>query len=286
MSLAEWWRPDGGLDLPTDITYERWEELGGVLVAMEKGILWAIGDWWRYGEHRFGDRAAQAAPTGYALGTLRAAAWVAERFPKAKRDPDLPWSFYRDVSALPEDEAATLLAQAKAEGLTRQSLRTRIQGTRSRLASTMESQRARRAGEAERFPVIIAEPPWHEMTLDDVCDFTVPAATQAVLFLWAPVTRLNAALSVVEAWGFRYQAHLVWPMPGDDESPYTDLMHELVLVASRGQLFPMEPPGSLLEFGAPNRRKQDKLAEMVAKMYPDLAVYEVWPPPRFVLGVG
>lgn len=286
MSLAEWWRPDGGLDLPGDLTYEAWEELGGVLVKMEKGILWAIGDWMNYGERRYGDRAAQAAPTGYALSTLRAAAWVAGRFPKSQRDPEIPWSHYREVSSLPPAQATELLAVVKDEHLSQKDLRTRVRGTQSRNAVALEKKRADVATEQpDRFPVIHADPPWDEASLDDLCDMDLPVAAAAVLFLWCPVTHLVSGLSVVSAWGFGYAANLVWPSALADESVFVDVQHTHVLVGSRGTLLPIKAPRSLLELGEVNRRAQDKLRDVIEEAYPDMPAYEPWPIPRPVVRV-
>ncbi|MHB8530168.1 MAG: MT-A70 family methyltransferase [Caulobacteraceae bacterium] len=82
-----------------------------------------------------------------------------------------------------------------------------------------------------RFATILADPPWRfqnrtgkmapehrrlsryeTMTLDDICALPVEgiAAATAHLYLWTPNALLPEALSVMEAWGFRYKSNLVW----------------------------------------------------------------------------
>lgn len=277
MPLAEWWQEDG-LHLPNDLPFEEWEALGGVLVTMEKSVQWMLGDWLNYGERRFGDKAFQAIATGYATGTLRAAAWVAHRFPRGERDPAITWSHYRELASLPEEQANDLLVEVKAEGLSQKELRTRVQATKSRAVLSTEQKRAeatappKPAGRA----LIVADPPWDDMTLEDLHKYDPQAATQSVLFLWCPVERLPAALGVVTAWGYLYRAHLVSPAPRQPgRGSWVDDAHELVLVAARGDLYPVFRPRTLLAQD-PYRSPQDQLLAVVADMYPDLPIYLAW----------
>jgi hypothetical protein len=276
--LASWWRPDGGLDLPNSLSFEAWEELGGVLVRMEKGILWCLGDWLNYGERRFGDRAFQAVVTGYATGTLRAAAWVSHRFPKGERDPEVPWSHYRELAGLPEEAANELLVEVKTEKLSQKELRTRVRASKSRAVLDTEQRRAHATPSAEPGrALVIADPPWDEMTMFDLCRYKVHPATQSVLFLWAPVSRLSDAMATVTAWGYVYRAHLVWtPVRAHSESPWVDTAHDLVLIGARGDLYPRSRPASILD-GTTHLPPLGQLLEVVAEMYPDLEPYVAFP---------
>ena len=275
--LASYWRQDGGLDLPNSLTYEKWEELGYILLRMEKGILWAIGDWLNYGEHRWGDRAFQAVATGYSTGTLRAAAWVANRFPRDERDPEVPWSHYRELASLPEEQANELLVEVKTEKLSQKELRTRVQATKSRAVLGTEAKRAEAQAAEPGHPIVVADPPWDDMTFHDLCSYDPHPAIQSVLFLWSPVERLGQALGVLSAWGYLYAAHLVWPAPrAPRDLPWVDAAHELVLIASRGQLYPQHRPRTLLEDQG-DRSRQDQLLVLVAELYPDLPLYVAWP---------
>ena len=46
------------IDLSGDLSFEQWLEIGAELGRAEDRLQWAIGDWWVYGEHRYGRRKA------------------------------------------------------------------------------------------------------------------------------------------------------------------------------------------------------------------------------------
>lgn len=102
---------------PGDLEYDEWERVGGSLKGIEQRIGWAIGDWLRYGERRYGERYAQAVElTGYRVQTLRNMASVAGKFDAATRRDDVPFSHYADVAGLPTDTAMRLIDRAAEDG--------------------------------------------------------------------------------------------------------------------------------------------------------------------------
>ena len=75
--------------------------------------------------------------------------------------------------------------------------------------------------------MLLADPPWRyeensvqpywqiesqypTLALEEICALRVPAAEQAVLFLWATAPKLPDALQVMAAWGFAYRTNAVW----------------------------------------------------------------------------
>ena len=48
------------------------------------------------------------------------------------------------------------------------------------------------------------------MTHEDICAIPVPAARNAVLYLWAVAPKLPDALEVMTSWGFKYKTSAVW----------------------------------------------------------------------------
>lgn len=120
-----------GLELPPGLSFEDWRSIGAALVHMARNVLWWLGDWWRYGEREYGEAASQAAPTGYALQTVRAAAWVADRFSESsRRRDDLTWAHHREVAALPPAKADELLDLAEREDLSTRDLRQEVRRIR------------------------------------------------------------------------------------------------------------------------------------------------------------
>jgi hypothetical protein len=88
-------------------------ELSG---RLEQSTLWWIGDWWAYGEHRYGDRKTLVESeewNGPAYDTCVGAVWVCDRFEKLRRRSNLPVSFHREVAALPPEEADRVLDECE-----------------------------------------------------------------------------------------------------------------------------------------------------------------------------
>jgi len=150
------------------------------------------------------------------------------------------------------------------------------------------------------FDVIYADPPWQydnqieswgpaslhyaAIPLQEIMAMKIPAADNAVLFLWATNPFLPDALKVVEAWGFTYKTNIVWvktslQRPGSGF--YVRGRHELLFICTKGSFVPdqtgKEPIGSVLE--APIRehsRKPDETYEIIERMYPQQKYLELF----------
>ncbi len=107
------------------------------------------------------------------------------------------------------------------------------------------------------YDVIYADPPWRynfsrsksravenhypTMLLDDIKAFPVPAADDAVLFLWATAPKLIEALEVMKAWRFTYCHDILWVKLTKAGTPHIGMgyyvrnCHELLLVGTRGK---------------------------------------------------
>lgn len=99
------------LELPSGLAFDQWHRAGLVLRYLEKGVMWWIGDWWRYGQREYGEMASQAAQdhvkeiTGYAYKTVSNAAWVADRIEAPRRRESLSWSHHEVIAKLdPPDQ--------------------------------------------------------------------------------------------------------------------------------------------------------------------------------------
>jgi len=146
------------------------------------------------------------------------------------------------------------------------------------------------------YPLILADPPWqyeHDvyksrslenqyptMTLDAICDLTVPAAPSCALFLWAPSSILEQAFRVINAWNFSYRTCFVWVKDKIGMGYFARQRHELLLFAIRGDI-PAPPTkdraDSVIE--APRLRhsqKPDVVYDIIERMYPDLPKVELF----------
>lgn len=99
------------LHLPEDLGYDDWRRAGMVLKYMDEGVRWWLGDWWRFGERKYGAMASQEAKdslkdeTGHSYESIRKYAWVADKFSEnGTRVPNLPWTYHRTVAHLDTSE--------------------------------------------------------------------------------------------------------------------------------------------------------------------------------------
>lgn len=148
------------------------------------------------------------------------------------------------------------------------------------------------------FPVIYADPPWRyehvktenraienqypTMALEEICALSVPviAAPNCVLFLWATSPKLAEAMRVIEAWGFTYRTCAVWVKDKIGMGYYFRQRHELLLVATRGELPVPEPSdrhdsvieGERTEHSA----KPVEFYEVIEAMYPEYRRIELF----------
>jgi N6-adenosine-specific RNA methylase IME4 len=137
------------------------------------------------------------------------------------------------------------------------------------------------------FRVIYADPPWQlsnptgdyapenhypTLPLDDIKALPIPAAEEAMLFLWGVNCLDDEIGDVMAAWGFEYRTNIVWVKPSIGLGNYARNRHELLHVGRKGS-FPLpEPndrPDSVIE--APRGRHSEKPAvfyELIERMYP------------------
>ena len=145
------------------------------------------------------------------------------------------------------------------------------------------------------FGVIYADPPWryengtpgreierHYPTMSDeeICALQVPAAKDAILYLWAVAPRLDAGFRVMEAWGFRYKTCAVWDKVKVGMGFWWRGQHEILMVGTRGNVSP--PPQPLRKpsvIRCPRGRhsaKPEQVRDWIAEWYPDVPRLEIF----------
>jgi hypothetical protein len=116
-----------GLQLPPQLGYERWLDMGQRLQALNISTAWCLGDWLIYGEAVFEGRYRKAIEeTLLDYQTLRNYAWVARRFPLSRRRDSLSFGHHAEVAALPDLERAYWLRKAEELGWSRNQLRSHV----------------------------------------------------------------------------------------------------------------------------------------------------------------
>jgi len=139
----------------------------------------------------------------------------------------------------------------------------------------------------QRYEVIYADPPWRygnatpnrrienhypTMMLATICCMEIPAARDAVLYMWATAPLLMEAFAVIRSWGFCYKSHAVWDKEILGMGYWFRGQHELLMVATRGRVSPPMPElriSSVIrcERGA-HSAKPEYVRAMIEKWFP------------------
>jgi N6-adenosine-specific RNA methylase IME4 len=150
-----------------------------------------------------------------------------------------------------------------------------------------------------RYGVIYADPPWRfeprsretgmdraadnhypTMTIEEIEVLAVPAADDAVLFLWATAPMLLQALDVMEAWDFEYKSHFIWNKDRIANGFWNRNKHEMLLIGTRGSI-PCPAPGeqypSVIDAAVGEHSvKPFAFREMIEEYYPTLPKLEMF----------
>jgi N6-adenosine-specific RNA methylase IME4 len=277
-----------------DPSFDEWARIGEFIRLVNSGAQWWWGDWLNYGEGAYPERFSQAQEaTGWEPGTLYTYSWVARSVPASNRLEAVPFGHYQNgLAALPPEEQAEWAEKVRAEKWSRGELRTALR--LKKRAAAFEA-----GGLPEgKFRVIYADPPWayddsgvitttdaygraerhySTMSLDDLIALPVQdvAADDAVLWLWttAPLLLMTPGpRDVVDAWGFRYKAGMVWDKVDHNYGHYVSVRHEHLLICTRGSCTPDAPtpmPDSVYaERPRAHSQKPDYFRTLIDQLYP------------------
>ena len=148
------------------------------------------------------------------------------------------------------------------------------------------------------YGVIYADPPWkfepwsangldrsadnhyETMPTEAIKTMAVPSADNAILYLWATVPMLPAALEVMKAWGFDYRSQFVWVKDRMGTGYWNRNRHELLLVGVKGNI-PAPDPSERVDsvFSDPVNEhsvKPDSVRDMIAEAFPTLPKIELF----------
>ncbi|MGC9974065.1 MAG: MT-A70 family methyltransferase [Gaiellaceae bacterium] len=145
------------------------------------------------------------------------------------------------------------------------------------------------------FQIIYADPPWRSqspdsdwapeahyptMTIEEICALPVPAADDALLFLWVTNALLLQVHVVMEAWGFEYRTNVVWVKPSIRLGQWVRNRHELLLLGRKGS-FPLpaeaDRPKSVIEAECGRHSEKPVAAyELIERAYPRASKLELF----------
>lgn len=106
-----------GWQCDEDIPYDQWEYLAQSLQAISGSLNWIVGDVLNYGNHKYGEKYAQAVDVlGWAVQRAKDACWVAGSVLSENRNPNLSWTAHRHVAHLKPDQQKYWLDLAEETG--------------------------------------------------------------------------------------------------------------------------------------------------------------------------
>ena len=108
----------------------------------------------------------------------------------------------------------------------------------------------------------------------------VPAAEDAVLFLWATAPMLPQALDLMGAWGFAYKSLIVWDKERENTGCWVRNRVEILLVGTRGTVSepkPGEQPPQLIAAACGRHsEKPHAFAEHIERLFPNVPRLELF----------
>jgi N6-adenosine-specific RNA methylase IME4 len=301
-----------GWSIPDDMAIEEWCAVGASLKRIERAVMWWIGDWWAFGEHRYGIRKAiVTAPDwhGPDFQTCANAGTVCRKFETYRRRKLLSFKHHAVVAALPAMEADGLLDAAMPlevggyPRLSAQELRGEVKRLRraqriEELIGATDLASVSLGGKA--YGVLYADPPWQfnpysnqtgmdraadnhypTMPWEAIRDLAVPAAPDCALFMWVTVPLLDRGVhDVMKGWGFDYKSCLIWVKDKIGTGYWLRNQHEMLLIGTRGDV-PAPAPGEQYAsvISAPVRKhsfKPPEFAELIEDMFPGVPSLEMF----------
>ena len=115
------------LELPVDLSYEDYENMGIALSFHRRQVMWLIGDWVNFGRAVYGTKYEQAESlTGMTYETLCNYASISKKFPPERRRPEVAHSVHAVVASLPVPQQEKWLDRVVANGWSREELRAQV----------------------------------------------------------------------------------------------------------------------------------------------------------------
>lgn len=148
------------------------------------------------------------------------------------------------------------------------------------------------------YDIVVADPPWrfasnseakpgrnamrHYPCMRDaeIAALDVPAAPDALLFMWTTAPMLARSMPILGAWGFRYASQLVWVKRRVGTGFWVRNRHELVLVGRKGN-FPCPRPAPfpdsvIVGQQREHSRKPDALQDRIDGAWPQARKLEMF----------
>jgi len=150
---------DTALEIEEKLTADQWRELGLQIARTRGATQWWIGDWWAFGENKYGERKAIVEADdweGPAFQTCMNAAQIARAYETSRRREVLSFKHHMEVVALSVEWQDKLLDEAEEKDLSTSVLRQRVKEVRSFLAQGWTPSQLERKAKVEAGKTVTA----------------------------------------------------------------------------------------------------------------------------------
>lgn len=275
-------------------SFGEFQGVGDFISRSVKSAGWWAADWLKYGRSRADWKEKLDAlldVTQYSEETARKLRYLGENVSSERRRPDVDISAHIEVASLSPREQTKWLEKTAEHGWSVRELRSEIR------AAARTKVIAGQAHLEGMYRVIYADPPWlygdrgatesgalakaeghyPGMTIAELCALPVQshALDNSVLFMWVTVPLLLQApgpREVLEAWGFTYKTNHTWDKVLGNYGHYSHVIHEHLIVATRGSCLPDAPtpsPKSVTRIrrSETHSEKPDEFRKMIQQQY-------------------
>lgn len=147
-------------ELPEKLSADQWLEVGRALGKADRSLMWWIGDWWAYGEHEYGDRAAIVKSDdweGPKFQTCMDAAWVCRRFETSSRDEVVSFRKHRAIASIDNEQMRLDVLKWTAENdATIKEIEAKVKEVRAFLSQGWTPDQLERKAQAEAGACVVA----------------------------------------------------------------------------------------------------------------------------------
>lgn len=204
--------------------------------------------------------------------------YLGKALPHDNRVEGVPFGHHQVVAGMEPEDQQEWLERSRERGWSQGDLRKEI---RAAARTKVITGQATLEG---KYRIIYADPPWKYgdsaptvdgslgkaerhytgMTIEELCKLPVAAhaTPRATLLMWTTVPFLlqnPGPREVLEAWGFEYKSHYVWDKVLGMHGHYSHVIHEVLLVCTRGgdqPDVPTELPNSIIRIRRSNEHSQ------------------------------
>jgi len=290
------------LEIMGEVTEEEYLRAWEFLGHMQGKLLIYIGDLARQSEKLSGGRGLTdelvdkiIEISTYTRQTIKDAKYIMNAIKPSLRNDSLSFNHYKLIAPLPEETRADWINKCAVNGWSVKTLKNEINKALPRPPLP-----------DGKYDLMYADPPWaydtpesskevsqHYPTLeqDDIAKYTDDigkhikelAWDDCVLYMWATTARLNWAIPVIEAWGFKYLTSMIWDKVEHNMGHYCSARHEILLIAGKGKSSPLDTELAndidsvqVIPKSTIHSKKPEEFYEILERLYPERKKVELF----------